>query len=198
VTSTPRWFTDTGADHSQNYIARMRGLASSGADLDGEARLVDAMVTRGARILDAGCGPGRLGAALAARGHRVVGVDVDPELIAAAMEDHPGPVWLVGDLANIDLATMGETEPFDAIVVAGNVLAFVAPDTEVQVLRSLARHLVPGGFVIVGFHVERYALSLFDSHLAEAGFVAEHRFGTWDLLPWGPASDFAVTVLRRG
>ena len=62
-----------------------------GQDLAGEARLVDAMVDRGARILDAGCGPGRVGAELHARGHRVVGVDVDPMLIDAARTRPPGP-----------------------------------------------------------------------------------------------------------
>ncbi len=196
MTSLPRWFTDTGEGHSQAYVDQMRSLAAEGEDLAGEARLVDAMVKPRSRILDAGCGPGRVGAALFARGHSVVGVDVDPELIAAAREDHPGPVWLMADLASLDLASMGEPEPFAAIAVAGNVLAFVAPDTEVQVLKRLAAHLVPGGFVIAGFHTERYDIAEFDRHLAEAGFVLEHRFATWDLRPWQMDADFAVSVLR--
>jgi SAM-dependent methyltransferase len=196
MTSLPRWFTDTDEGHSQAYVDQMRSLAAEGEDLAGEARLVDAMVRPRSRILDAGCGPGRVGAALFARGHNVVGVDVDPELIAAAREDHPGPVWLMADLASLDLASMGEPEPFDAIVVAGNVLAFVAPDTEVQVLKRLAAHLVPGGFVIAGFHTERYGIAEFDRHLAKAGFVLEQRFATWDLRPWEMNADFAVSVLR--
>ena len=56
------------------------------------------------RVLDAGCVPGRVGAELAARGHIVVGVDVDPLLIAAAEADHPGPRWIVADLADFDLS----------------------------------------------------------------------------------------------
>ena len=87
ATQEPRWFTETDADHSQSYIDRMRALAAEGTDLGGEARLIDAMVERGSRILDAGCGPGRVGAVLHACGHEVVGVDVDPELIAAAIAD---------------------------------------------------------------------------------------------------------------
>lgn len=196
MTSLPRWFTDTDEGHSQAYVDQMRTLAAEGEDLAGEARLVDAMVKPRSRVLDAGCGPGRVGAALFARGHNVVGVDVDPELIAAAREDHPGPVWLMADLASLDLASMGEPQPFDAIVAAGNVLAFVAPDTEVQVLKRLAAHLVPGGFVIAGFHTERYDIAEFDRHLAKAGFVLEQRFATWDLRPWEMNADFAVSVLR--
>lgn len=196
VTSTPRWFSDTDDNHSQNYIARMRGLAADGADLAGEARLIDAMVPPRSRVLDGGCGPGRLAGELNARGHRVVGVDVDPELIDAAREDHPGPVWLVANLAELDLASMGEPELFDAAALAGNVLAFVAPETEVQVLKHVAAHVHSDGFIVTGFHTDRYDMALFDQHIAEAGLTLEHRFATWDLRPWRSDADFAVTVLR--
>lgn len=188
---------ETDENHSQWYIERFRKMAAEGADLAGEARLVDAMVARGARILDAGCGPGRVGAELHSRGHTVVGVDVDPELIAAAHTDHPGPTWLVGDLAELDLAAAGESEPFDAAVLAGNVMAFIAPDTEADVLRHVGEHVRADGFVIVGFHVERLALDAFDRAVEAAGLRVEHRFATWDLRAWHPTADFAVTVLRH-
>jgi 2-polyprenyl-3-methyl-5-hydroxy-6-metoxy-1,4-benzoquinol methylase len=192
-----RWVTETDDGHSQWYIERFRAMAADGVDLAGEARLVDAMVKPGSHILDAGCGPGRVGAVLHARGHRVVGVDADPELIAAALEDHAGPRWLVADLADMDLTSHGVTEPFDAVVVAGNVLAFVAEGTEPAVLRSIAAHVVPDGVVVVGFGTGRgYPLDAFDAHLAEAGFELEHRFATWDLRPWHDDADFAVSVLR--
>jgi 2-polyprenyl-3-methyl-5-hydroxy-6-metoxy-1,4-benzoquinol methylase len=42
---------------------------------------VDAMTPRGAGILDAGCGPGRVGGALSAAGHQIAGADVAPEAI---------------------------------------------------------------------------------------------------------------------
>ncbi len=193
-----RWATDTGPQHSQWYIKRFRDMAAEGADLAGEARLMDAMVAPGSRILDAGCGPGRVGAELAARGHVVVGVDADPELITAAEADHPGPTWLVADLADLDLPAAGHPEPFDAAVVAGNVMTFVAPETERRVLTRLAAHLRPDGFAVVGFGAGRgYELDDFDADLAAAGFVLEHRFATWDLRPWSPQADFAVSVLRR-
>lgn len=194
----PRWFTDTKPGHSEWYIERFRTMEREGADLGGEARLVDAMVPRGARILDAGCGPGRVGAFLHAAGHTVVGVDVDPALIAAATQDHPGPHWIVGDLATLDLAARGEPEPFDAIVSAGNVMVFLAPGTEAQVLRRLAAHLTADGKIITGFHTNReLAVADFDDAVTAAGLVVEHRFATWDLRAWHDDADFAVTVLRH-
>lgn len=193
-----RWVTDNGPEHSAWYIERFRRMASEGADLAGEARLLDAMLARGSRVLDAGCGPGRVGAELAARGHVVVGVDVDPQLIAAAQGDHPGPTWLVADLADLDLPAAGHLDQFDAAVVAGNVMAFVAPGTERAVLTRIAAHVRGDGLAVAGFDTDRgYPLGNFDADLAAAGFVLEHRFSTWDLRPWRRDIAYAVSVLRR-
>lgn len=194
----PRWFTDHDAGHSSWYIERFRTMAAEGKDLAGEARLLDAMLPRGARILDAGCGPGRLSGELAARGHAVVGVDVDPELIAAATTDHPGPRYVVADLAELDLRSHGESDPFDAAVLAGNVLAFVAPHSEPVVLANVARHVRQDGVVVVGLGLERgYPTADMDRDAAQAGLVLEYRFATWDLRPFAPDSDFAVSIYRR-
>jgi SAM-dependent methyltransferase len=198
VSEQTRWVTAHQAGHARWYIERFRRMAAEGVDLHGEARLLDAMLARTSRVLDAGCGPGRVGAELAARGHVVVGVDADGELIEAARADHPGPTWLVADLAELDLAAQGEPEPFDAAVLAGNVMPFLAPGTEGAVLTRIAAHLRDDGFIVVGFGLDRgYSLAEFDTHSAAAGLELEHRFATWDLRPWTDDAPFAVTVLRR-
>ena len=180
--------------HSAWYVDRFRRLAADGEDLAGEARLIDALVPRRARVLDAGCGTGRVGAALAAAGHDVVGVDLDPVLVAAATEDHPGPRWLVGDLATLDLPE----KDFHAVVSAGNVMAFVAPDTRVEVLRRLGAHLRPDGRVVIGFGAGRgYAFDDFLADAAAAGLTPDLLLGTWDLRPFAPGGDFLVAVLRN-
>jgi len=195
---SPRWVTDHGPGHSQWYIDRFRAMAADGADLGGEARLLDALLAPRSRVLDAGCGTGRVGAELAARGHIVVGVDVDPLLIAAAEADHPGPRWMVDDLAEFDLPAGGVPELFDAAVIAGNVMAYVALGTEPWVLARVAAHVRAGGVVVVGFGMDRgYLITDFDAHAAAAGLTREHRFATWDLRPWRDDATFAVTVLRK-
>lgn len=196
MTSSPRWFTETPEGNSSRYVQRFRQLVANGADLDGEARLIDAMVHRNARILDAGCGSGRTSAALSARGHFVVGVDIDATLVAAAREDHPGPDWVVADLVDLDLRAHGYQEAFDMIVSAGNVLSYVEVGTEVQVLERFRAHLLPDGRAVIGFQTDRYAVADFDRHVIAAGLVLEQRFATWDLHPWDDQADFSVSVLR--
>ncbi|MGV0784682.1 class I SAM-dependent methyltransferase [Mycolicibacterium sp. XJ775] len=195
------WMQKVAADpgHSDWYVERFRAMERAGQDLAGEARLVDAMASRNARILDAGCGPGRVGGYLAEAGHQVVGVDVDPVLIEAAESDHPGPRWLVGDLAELDLPARGIADPFDIIVSAGNVMTFLAPSTRVQVLTRLRAHLADDGRAVIGFGAGRdYEFGQFFDDVVAAGFTTDLLLSTWDLRPFTDNSDFLVAVLRRG
>lgn len=199
MVETSLWMQKVAADpgHSRWYIERFRAMARAGDDLVGEARLLDAMAKRNSRILDAGCGAGRVGGYLASVGHQVVGVDVDPALIEAAEQDHPGPRWLVGDLAELDLPARGITEPFDLIVSAGNVMTFLAPSTRVQVLSRLRAHLSADGRAVIGFGAGRdYAYGQFLDDAVEAGFTPDMLLSTWDVRPFTDDSDFLVALLK--
>ena len=190
--------TEENPNHSSWYVERFRAMAAEGKDLAGEARLVDAMVPRSARILDAGCGPGRVGGHLHLQGHEVVGVDVDPVLIEAARQDHPGPTWVVADLAELDLPSMGIDADFDAIVAAGNVMAFLAASTRQMVLQRLGDHLAPDGRHVTGCDAGRdYEFAEFEADVEAAGLRFDSRHSTWDLRPFETGSEFIVAVLSR-
>ena len=63
-------------------------------------------------------------------------------MLEAARAKAPDLTWVQGDLADPALE-FGRA--FDVVAMAGNVLIFVAPGTEGQVLANAARWLVPGG-----------------------------------------------------
>lgn len=182
-------------DHAQGYAERWRRIEASGKDIHGEARLIDAMAPRGARILDAGCGTGRLGGYLALAGHQVTGVDLDPQLIETARGDHPEARWEVGDLAELDLRSeSGGRLLFDLQLCAGNVLTFLAGQERRPALARLAEHLAPEGRLVVGFGLDRgYDLDDFTADADAGGLRLAQRFSTWDLRP--AAADFLVGVL---
>jgi len=194
------WTRTIAADpeHSHRYAARWRRLASEGHDLDGEARMLDAMAARGTRILDAGCGTGRVGGRLAQSGHTVVGVDVDPALIDYAKSDFPESTWLVSDLAVLDLREAGIPDPFDLIFAAGNVLGFLAPTTRVPALENLRNHLTENGRVVLAYGAGRgYAFDDFFADLSAAGLTLDLALSTWELHPFTDQSDFLVAIASR-
>lgn len=198
-TQTPRWFTHADG-HSEFYRDKFRQLEAEGADLTGEARFVDMLLPRNSRVLDAGCGGGRLAGAFHEAGHLAFGVDADPILVAAAEEDHPGPIYQVRDLTELTLDDLAGDQ-VDAVVCAGNVLVFAAPGTEREIIRRLVAVTRPGGRVVLGFRRdEAYPFERFEQDLAvlaaETGASQEFRFGTWHLDPFAEESDFSVTVLR--
>ena len=82
-----RWEGPT--DVGRGYGRHFADLIASGADVEGEARLADALAPRGARILDAGSGMGRIGAALRRAGHDAYGVDLDAGLIEQSRAAYP-------------------------------------------------------------------------------------------------------------
>lgn len=185
-------------EHSQRYAQRWVQLRAEGRDLDGEARLIDAMAARGSRILDAGCGTGRTGGRLAALGHRVVGVDLDPVLIEVARSDHPDAEWYVGDLADLDHCAGLADQVFDLEVSAGNVITFVAPGLRRAALGQLRDRLAPDGRLVIGFGTDRgYRVHDFFDDLDAVGLQRELLLSTWDLRPWTGAEGFMIAVLRR-
>lgn len=199
-TPRPRWFTETKDGHSEWYRDRFRDLAAEGADLQGEARFADALSARGSRILDAGCGGGRMAGALHVAGHVAYGLDADPLLIEAAQQDYPGPTYRVRDLTELTLADVDD-EPVDLVMCAGNVMSFVAAGTEARVIQRLCSVVRPGGRVVLGYRREEsYPYDQFDADVAALAIRREvrleHRFSTWHLDPFTADADFAVSILR--
>jgi SAM-dependent methyltransferase len=175
------------------YDRRFEELAARGVDLHGEADFVDSYEP--ASVLDAGCGTGRVAIELSRRGRRVVGVDLDPSMLEVARQKAPHIPWIESDLAAADLSF---DQPFDAVVLAGNVLIFVTPGTEGDVVSNLAGHLAPGGRLIAGYSLRPggFSVTAHDELASRAGLVLEGRWSTWDRRPFEAGSDYAVSVHR--
>ncbi|MCZ7629692.1 MAG: hypothetical protein M5U19_11840 [Microthrixaceae bacterium] len=121
-----------------------------------------------------------------------------PVLIDAAEADYPGPTWLVGDLAEMDLPEQGIAEGFDAIVCGGNVMTFCAPSTRGLIIERMGAHLRSDGRLVVGFGAGRgYEFSDFFADVEQAGLTPDLLLSTWDLRPFTENSDFLVAVLSR-
>lgn len=189
-----RW-NRTDAPRGDDYDARWQTMADSGQNIHGEADLVEALLKDhgGSRILDAGCGTGRVAIELANRGFAVIGVDADPAMLAAARAKAPELTWVEADLSE-----PGEPEgAVDLVVLAGNVMIFLEPGTEARVLSNLAAQLSRGGLLVAGFALspDRLTLERYDELAENAGLTPVDRFATWDRQPF-TGDDYAVSVHR--
>src|SRR5215210_4985689 len=147
-----RWEGPT--DIGQGYGRHFADLIASGADVEGEARLADVLAPRRARILDAGSGMGRIGAALRRAGHEAYGVDLDAGLVdqsRAAYPDLPVAQARLEQLDGAFLARHGMPAAYDLVVCVGNVMVLLAEGSERSVLGALRGLLAPGGRVLAGF-----------------------------------------------
>ncbi len=185
------------------YAKRFEDLIARGEDIDGEARLVDVIAPRNARILDAGSGMGRVAGALAARGHDVTAVEKDPGLVAHSRAHYPDVPVVESDILGLSpelLQQQDRPSSYDVVVVVGNVMVYLADDTETRALGALRDLLAPNGRILVGFHPRQgpagsraYPFEDFRRHVEEAGLVVEQVFGSYDLKP--PSDDYVVALL---
>lgn len=186
-----RWLRERTVS-GESYDATYERRAAAGENVHGEADFVQTLGV--ASVLDAGCGTGRVGRELARRGLTVTGVDIDPGMLATAREKAPDTTWLLEDLAVVDAGG-----PFDAVVMAGNVMIFLAPGSEAAVVANMARHLHEGGVLIAGFQVQAGRLDPrhYDEIAAAAGLVLERRYATWDREPWVEAATTPSPSIAR-
>ncbi len=95
-----------------------------------------------ARVLDLGCGTGRLALGLAAAGHAVTGIDPSSAALAAARTKAGAEraTWIHGTAKSAPEAA------FDVAIMTGHVSQFILSEDEwASTLRALWQALVPGG-----------------------------------------------------
>ncbi|HEV2887935.1 MAG TPA: class I SAM-dependent methyltransferase [Jatrophihabitans sp.] len=224
-----RWAELAGRASGAEYAARFTRLAATGKDVHGEADFCAGLLpapasqTAPAKVLDAGCGTGRVAIRLADLGYRVVGVDVDSSMLAEARRARPDLPWLTADLAALpDLGRLlelaglqapaasqapaadSQAAGFDLVVATGNVIPLLAPGTLAATVRRLAAVLAPGGLLVAGFGLDSAHLPAgcpvtpaadYLAACAEAGLDEVQRHGSWDGAE--ESAGYLVSVHRR-
>lgn len=131
--------TDTYAEHLPGTEAELP------LDLAMIRHLLD-LVPEGGRVLDAGCGAGRLLPLLASRGARVEGIDISADMVRRARQDHPGHPIAVAELTDLPC----DDGALDAVVSWYSTI-HMPDDHLADALAELRRVLRPGGHVLLAF-----------------------------------------------
>ncbi len=173
------------------YNTRWDRLEEEGKNVHGEASFV--CQVGGVRVLDGGCGSGRVAVELARQGKIVTGVDNDPDMLELANAKDADVSWVLGDMATIALG-----QHFDTVVLAGDVLHYVRPGFESMVVANLGRHLSPNGALVTGASLaEQDQLNHYDNWCRSAGLAFESRYASWTRAPYDRPGHYAVSVHRR-
>lgn len=131
---------------------RAEGLASrTTADWDRQTvDRIESLLVPGQRVLDAGCGYGRIAVPLAAAGWEVVGVDISEHMLQEARQAaHRAEVdidWHLGDICQMPLAG----DSFDVVLCMWLTFNELLQRAEqLAALREMCRVLRPGGWALI-------------------------------------------------
>ncbi len=102
----------------------------------------------GGRLLDIGCGAGRLSNLLATRGYTVTALDVSEAYLQIA-EGDAACLNVQVDYRRQDMRTIGWEEEFDAAFCYFTSFGFFTDADNADVLRRVARALKPGGRFLI-------------------------------------------------
>ncbi|HEX3337188.1 MAG TPA: class I SAM-dependent methyltransferase [Jatrophihabitans sp.] len=109
----------------------------------GEAELVHAEVPANARILDLGCGTGRIAHRLIELGHEVVAVDQSAAMLACVH----GARTVCAPIAGLDLGTT-----FGAVLMASHLVNVPDDAQRHELLSAAVRHLSVAGRLVAQWH----------------------------------------------
>ncbi|MGO2051526.1 SAM-dependent methyltransferase [Arthrobacter sp. MYb229] len=191
---------DTATDLNA-YAAKMRALTEEGTDLEVDVRFVDMLSSRAATILDIGCGIGNAVHGLRFRGHNAYGIDPTEAVLQVAAELHD-PAWfrpISATEISVDNLVRAELPvAYDAILLSGNVPAFLSPAEFSTCFALLGELLRPQGALILG---TTSALRGGPKDQDEASKTTEllltHRYADWHLNPFSDDSPWSVSVFAR-
>ena len=152
-------------------------------------RLLFHRLPRGARILDIGCGDGRIAQQLWLAGFDVTGIDGSPRMLDYARDRCPQVPFLVADARDFTLPT-----PFDAAISTFDALNHVLhPDELNAVFSCVRRALRPGGHFVFDLNREQAYAELWETsyNIVEPDLVCVCN-GAYDALRRLAHADFTV------
>jgi tRNA (cmo5U34)-methyltransferase len=157
----------------QEHVDYYRGQVVDGVPhlAEGDAVLVELLPSRLRRVLDVGCGDGRLiGLVRDAReGVDAVGIDFSEPMLTAARERFEGQAWFVEHNLTEPLPDLGT---FDAIV-SGFAIHHLADERKRALYAELFDLLEPGGVFLNLEHVASSTPALNAEFLATLGMIED-------------------------
>lgn len=147
----PEWYTDivssydrVAEQYAADYFDELSRKPFDRALLEKFAGLAP----RDGRVCDLGCGPGHVARYLSELGIDAIGVDISESMIAVARRLNPGLTFEQGDMLALNFSEAS----FAGIAAFYSLIHIERPRVS-QALSELFRVLIPGGHLLLAFHV---------------------------------------------
>lgn len=173
----PPWFADDRFWHAaEPWLFPAPFWTIAPYEVDSILEITNKLET--CRVLDLGCGPGRVTLQFARRGARVTGVDLNQAYLdkAAKAANH---ARLDVEWVHSDMRAFKTDATFDIAVCLYNTFGYFADDdADAQVMQNIFASLTPDGYFVLdhlGREICEHAISL-DPYLeTRNGVTVEHR-----------------------
>lgn len=180
------------------YASKMRTLTEEGIDFEVDVRFLDMLISRSATVLDIGCGIGNAVNGLRTRGHQAFGIDPTVAVLRTAKELYE-PSWFrqlgAADITFGRLVNLGLPTTYDAILLAGNVPAFLTETDFAVCMAQLKNQLNDNGVLIIGTTAAmRGGPTDQDLAVHGTGLILTHRYSDWHLGSFDQDSSWSVSI----
>ncbi len=132
----------------------------------------------GLRVLDAGCGSGRIMVPISQLGHHFTGIDYHRDSLRMAKEnlDAAGTKAELIEKSVLDALVTMEDNSFDAVFAIESIYVDEQYDT---ILKHMARVLRPGGLMFISHRTRFFYLgkALAEGHFDDVALIARHNHG---------------------
>ncbi|MFA7087947.1 MAG: methyltransferase domain-containing protein [Patescibacteria group bacterium] len=141
-------------------------------------------VKEGDKILDVGCGNGRLLDVLQKKNIRYLGVDNSENLLEIARRNYPGQEFVIADILDLDVV---DNDFYDHVFCLAVVHHIPTKERQIEALRQLSVKLSPNGRIILSvwnlWSKAKYRRLLFNNFCLK--IIGKYRMSWKDLVfPW--------------
>ena len=137
--------TDKSTQAAETYNSISKEYAETFSEPSDHIDEFLAAVSKGRKILDAGCGPGVDSKYMVEKGFEVIGLDLSSQMIQLARKKSPGTKFLLADLREIDF----EDGSFDGLLASYSLIHVPKKDAP-RTLSAFFEVLKPGGVACIG------------------------------------------------
>ncbi len=139
---------------------------------DRDRDFIGSLIRENTRVLEVPCGAGRLSRGIAAKAAELTVVDLEPKMVARALDRARAGARARLDGQVADICTLDLGRKYDVALIPREALQLLAPAQATRALAAVGAHVAPGGLMFVD-------LATFNAHADPDYYDGAAAEGAW-------------------